>query len=341
MSAVTNLLPTIVAKSDQLNADDLIGGPKTVTVTKVSLMGEADQPVAIHYEGDEGKPFKPCKSMRRLMVHIWGSDGNAYAGQRMTLYRDDRVTFGKDAVGGIRISHMSGIDRDTSIALMVTRGQRKPYTVKPLPHEQRKASAPRGSEIAAPDYIFDDAAEFAGAAKGLLSKVKTTARLGAVWKEWGDELRRLRKADPVAFQEITAAKDDRKRDIEAQGEADEHEPDAEPVGREDQHQEAGDHAPAIEEGAAEAASPNLLAGMKRGSDLLAEQEAEAFDPMEWKAVAEGYIATAKDQATLDGLFDQWEREGLLGKLKAASKTDWRDLCDSGNERGAEIARQPQ
>ncbi len=130
---MNSLLPTIVPKSDQLNADDMIGGPMTIKVSKVSILGDADQPVAVHFEGDSGRPFKPCKSMRRVMVQVWGEDGNAFVGQRMTLYRDDRVTFGKDAVGGIRISHMSGLDREKTLALMVTRGQRKPYTVRPLP----------------------------------------------------------------------------------------------------------------------------------------------------------------------------------------------------------------
>jgi hypothetical protein len=138
---MNSLLPTIVPKSDQLNADDMIGGPMTIKVTKVSILGDADQPVAVHFEGDSGRPFKPCKSMRRVMVQIWGEDGNAFVGQRMTIYRDDRVTFGKDAVGGIRISHMSGIDREKTLALMVTRGQQKPYTVRPLQADRGEAPA--------------------------------------------------------------------------------------------------------------------------------------------------------------------------------------------------------
>lgn len=58
---------TIIARSDQLNAADLIGGPVTVTITKVSK-GDGEQPVSISYDGDKGKPFKPCKSVRRLLV---------------------------------------------------------------------------------------------------------------------------------------------------------------------------------------------------------------------------------------------------------------------------------
>lgn len=131
-----DLRPTIIAKSDQLNADDMIAGPMTITITDVRLLEAADQPVAVHWEGGEGRPYKPCKSMRRVMAKVWGEDGKAFIGQRMTLYRDDKVRFGGDAVGGIRISHMSGIDRDATMALMVTRGKRAPYTVKPLKADQ-------------------------------------------------------------------------------------------------------------------------------------------------------------------------------------------------------------
>lgn len=133
---MTNLLPTIVPKSDQLNADDLIGRSLTIKVAKISLSGDADQPVAVHYEGDGGKPYKPCKSMRRVMVQVWGGDGNAFIGRRMTLYRDDTVRFGGQDVGGIRISHMSDIDKPITMALTATRANRKPFTVKPLGPEQ-------------------------------------------------------------------------------------------------------------------------------------------------------------------------------------------------------------
>lgn len=129
---MTDISGTIAPKSDQMNADDLIAGPRTITVTKVLLCGEPDQPVAIHFEGDQGKPYKACKSMRRVLVHIWGPDANKYVGRRMTLYRDDKVMFGGVAVGGIRISHMSGIDKPVTMALTATRANRKPFTVAPL-----------------------------------------------------------------------------------------------------------------------------------------------------------------------------------------------------------------
>lgn len=130
---MVDLGATISPKSDQLNSDDLIGGPMTIKITKVSASPSSpEQPVNIHYEGDNGKPYKACKSMRRVLVQAWGRDGSKYVGRSMTLYRDPKVMFGGIAVGGIRISHMSHIDGEMTMALTATRGSRKPYTVKPL-----------------------------------------------------------------------------------------------------------------------------------------------------------------------------------------------------------------
>jgi len=123
---------TIAPKSDQLNADDLIAGPITIIVREVSGSSEPQQPVNVHYEGDNGKPYKPCKSMRRIMVRAWGDQAREYVGRSMTLYNDPSVKFGGMAVGGIRISHMSHIDTDMTVALTTSKAQRKPYTVKCL-----------------------------------------------------------------------------------------------------------------------------------------------------------------------------------------------------------------
>ena len=126
-----DLRGTIKPKSDQLNADDLIGGPVTIRITGVSV-SEGDQPVSISFEGDGGKPFKPGKSMRRVLVNLWGPDGAVYVGRSLTLYRDEQVVFGGVEVGGIRISHMSHLQRETTMALTATKAKRKPFTVRPL-----------------------------------------------------------------------------------------------------------------------------------------------------------------------------------------------------------------
>lgn len=154
-----DITDTIAAKSDQLNADDLIGGARTVTIAKVSR-GDPDQPVHVTTaEFGDDRPYKPCKSMRRVLVAAWGPDATAYVGRRMTLYRDDKVKFGGQDVGGIRISHMSDLAKQLKVALLVTRGKRALFVIEPLPDaagltqsevadiEKRIASASTGEEL--------------------------------------------------------------------------------------------------------------------------------------------------------------------------------------------------
>lgn len=127
---------TTAPKSDQQNFDDYISGPRTVTIEQVTP-GSAEQPVDIHLVEFPGRPFRPSKSMRRVLMAAWGKDTDPYAGRRMTLYGDPEVKFGGQKVGGIRISHLSHIDREMTFALTETKAKRKPFTVQPL-----KESAP-------------------------------------------------------------------------------------------------------------------------------------------------------------------------------------------------------
>ncbi|MDJ0010132.1 hypothetical protein [Gordonia alkanivorans] len=135
-----DLTETIQAKSDQLNADDLIAGPRIVTITEVRR-GTAEQPVEIvTAEFGPGRPFKPSKTVRRILVAAWGKDASVYTGRRMMLYRDPEVRFGGSAVGGIRVSALSDIDQKLTVALTVTRGRRAPHVVEPLPAEPERIS---------------------------------------------------------------------------------------------------------------------------------------------------------------------------------------------------------
>ncbi len=146
---MNDMASTIIPKSDQLNADDLIAGPMTIKITGVDIRSGQEQPISIHFEGDNGKPYKACKSMCRVMVTAWGPDSKKYVGRLMTLYRDKTVKWGGMEVGGIRISHMSDIDSAMTMALTVTRANRKPFTVKPLaqkPAAQQEAALPSGED---------------------------------------------------------------------------------------------------------------------------------------------------------------------------------------------------
>lgn len=204
----------VIPKSDQMNADDLIAGPRTITITKVSGTNNAEQPVAVYFEGDNGKPYKPGKSMRRVMIAAWGADASKYAGRQMTLYCDPSVVFGGMKVGGIRISHMSDIERDFTTALTITKAKRAPFTVKRLAVEARAPSAK--------ERLFSAARVAAGKGQRPLDEFRASLdpRANKALDEIGDELARLvpRPEIPAhdphtgVIEENTPAEDDAERD---------------------------------------------------------------------------------------------------------------------------------
>jgi hypothetical protein len=136
MTDSDDLRDTIVPKSDQLNYDDLVTGPITVQVLGVSR-GTAEQPVSIDIS--DHRPYKPCKSMRRVLISAWTEKGQTWCGKYMTLYGDPTVKFGGVEVGGIRISHLSHIDAAMTLKLTTTRSKRKDYKVDTLEVPQSRA----------------------------------------------------------------------------------------------------------------------------------------------------------------------------------------------------------
>lgn len=142
---MTDLSKTVTPKSDQQNAEDYLSGPKTITITAVSAdTASREQPIKISFSGDENRPWKPCLTMRRLLIALWGPNGNDYIGRKLTLYRDPDTLWGGLKVGGIRVSHASHIDKNMTIALTETRGKKRPITVKVLENDnvQRQDTKP-------------------------------------------------------------------------------------------------------------------------------------------------------------------------------------------------------
>lgn len=125
-----DLTDTIAPTSDQLDAVDLLSGPRTFTIGKVSK-GNAEQPVNIELV-EFPRPWRPGKSMRRVLVACWGADASIYVGRRVTLYCDPDVRFGGQAVGGTRISALSHLDKPKQVPLLVSRGKSTVFIVKPL-----------------------------------------------------------------------------------------------------------------------------------------------------------------------------------------------------------------
>jgi hypothetical protein len=130
-----DLTESIAPRSDQLNAEDMLTGPRTFTISEVRKGSSPEQPFDFHLAEFPGRPFKPSKTVRRILVHAWGADAAAYAGRRLTLFRDPEVRFGGQSVGGIRVSHLSHIDKQFTIALTETRGKRATHVVQPLADE--------------------------------------------------------------------------------------------------------------------------------------------------------------------------------------------------------------
>ena len=133
---ISDLSGTIIAKSDQLNADDLIGGEKVITVAGVSL-GNAENPVIVHYDGDDGRPFKPCLTVRRILLAAWGKNGNDWIGKQARLYCDPAVVYAGKEVGGIRVSALSDMQKPLSVKLSVTRGKKKEHRIDVLERVQK------------------------------------------------------------------------------------------------------------------------------------------------------------------------------------------------------------
>lgn len=161
MPDVSDLRYTIVPKSDQLNAEQLMAGDMTITVTDVRI-GSDDQPVVIHYEGEDGRPFKPCKTCRKVLIFAWGEDGRKWVGKSMTLFNDPSVKFGGMSVGGIRISHLSDIQRELVVSLTATKGKKTPHTIKVL--KAVKSSAPKKAETVETIRLRIESDDVAGAA---------------------------------------------------------------------------------------------------------------------------------------------------------------------------------
>ena len=209
---MNDMTSVIVPRSDQINSDDLIAGPMTITITDISIRPGTEQPVSIHFDGDNGKPWKPCKSMSRVLVALWGPDANAYKGRSLTLYRDPTVKWAGMEVGGIRISHMTHIEKDATLALTATKGSRKPHVVKPLaqPAQPAQTASAAPTAAAAPSFV-DKVRARLDAAQGP-DDVAVVANASAVKKALQDapeDVRRaLNEAIAAAYARVDGTGDD-------------------------------------------------------------------------------------------------------------------------------------
>lgn len=152
---MVDISDTLAPNSDQLDAVDLLGGPRTFTVVKVAK-ADSEQPISITL-AEFPRVWRPGKSMRRVLGYCWGTDASQWAGRRVTLYCDPEVKFGGDRVGGTRISHLSNLDKAVTVPLLVSRGQSREYAVQPLTERDWRAEADALSDPAQLRVLWQEA----------------------------------------------------------------------------------------------------------------------------------------------------------------------------------------
>jgi hypothetical protein len=146
------------ARSDQINAVDLVQ-PRTYTIEKVTA-GKATHPFDFHLVESPGKVYRPNLGQRRVIVAGWGAKTEDYHGRRFTLFNEPSVVWAGVEIGGIRISHMSHLDKPLKTSLAISQKKKVPYVVQPLaesapiqgePSEHPAPPEPTAEHVAACD----------------------------------------------------------------------------------------------------------------------------------------------------------------------------------------------
>ena len=100
----------------------------------------------------------PAAEALRVLIAAFSDDPKQWIGQRMTLFCDPDVLWAGVKVGGIRISHLSGLEHPRTFMLTQSRGKRSEVTVRPIGAD-KPALTPEEQE-----YVTAATAELQGAA---------------------------------------------------------------------------------------------------------------------------------------------------------------------------------
>ena len=177
------------AKSDQLNAVDIIGAEPIIKIRRVDVK-KGEQPVSVYFDGDNNKPWKPSKGMLRILSGAWGRESVNWVGKYAQIYFEPSVKFAGQEIGGIRIRSLSDIDENgLQFALTINRAKREPYHVPCLiinkpPYPEAKFNDALPAMI---DYMKSGRATL----QQIIAKCQETGTLS------NDQLRRLEEAAPI------------------------------------------------------------------------------------------------------------------------------------------------
>lgn len=194
-----SLADTIIAKSDRLNGEDLILSNKIITISKVRKYAEkGENKFDVHYHGEDGRPWKPCKTMRKIMVALWGDNPEPYIGRQIELYYDPSVVYAGEEVGGVRIKAMSDLAGTSKVSVTVRKGQKKVFTIEKLQPQQK------------PDYPADKFVEAMPAMAKMVESGKMTVeqvitkceQTGRLSEEQRAQIRKLADKPEMAADEF-------------------------------------------------------------------------------------------------------------------------------------------
>ena len=148
------------AKSDQIDADNLIGGiTMDVTIKAVQRGPSNEQPLQLVLE-ETDKFYRPSKTYRRALIGCFGDEPANWIGKRLRLVRNPETMFGGVKVGGIEVSHAS-IEAPVVFMLAAKRGKKTQVSIDVIPAPQKP--------VPMPAKVKEKAAEIQKPARGTIS----------------------------------------------------------------------------------------------------------------------------------------------------------------------------
>jgi len=148
------------AKSDQIDADNLIGGiTMDVTIKAVQRGPSNEQPLQLVLE-ETDKFYRPSKTFRRALIGCFGDEPSNWIGKRLRLVRNPDTMFGGVKVGGIEVSHAS-IEAPVVFMLAAKRGKKSQVSIDVISPVQQPTPMPQN--------VKEKAAEIQKPARGTVS----------------------------------------------------------------------------------------------------------------------------------------------------------------------------
>ena len=135
-----DLAASIEARSEQIDADNLISGPVDVTIKAVTKGPSNEQPIQIVLQ-ETPLFYRPNKTFRRALIGCFGDDASNWIGMRLRLARDANVMFGGVKVGGTIVTHAS-IKAPVVFMLASKRGKKSAVSIDVIPPIQKSVPMP-------------------------------------------------------------------------------------------------------------------------------------------------------------------------------------------------------